>query len=120
MNDLRSTLHRQLGELESEKELIEEAIQEINRRFSILDDVESWGLAPQSEEFSPVPETFESSVFEAVEEPGVVNAEREEEFEFAVAAEFGVGGAMGADGMALETEETFNPEEMFNHSSWQG
>ncbi len=86
MNELRPILNQQLSQLESESQLIDEAIQEIRRRFSVLDDVESWGLLPEADEVSPA---FESSIPEVIEEEGLetLNAEREEDFEFAVSGE---------------------------------
>ena len=89
MNELRPVLNKQLSQLEAESQLIDEAIQEIHRRFSVLDDVESWGLLPEADEVSPA---FESSIPEVIEEDEVVNtmnAEREQEFEFAVSGELG-------------------------------
>ncbi len=88
MKELRMVLNERLGQLESESELIDEAIQEIHRRFSVLDDVESWGLLPAADEVSP---EFESSIPEVIEEEGLdtMNAEREEDFEFAVSGELG-------------------------------
>ncbi len=88
MNELRPVLNKQLSQLEAESQLIDEAIQEIHRRFSVLDDVESWGLLPEADEVSPA---FESSIPEVTEEEAVdtMNAEREQEFEFAVSGELG-------------------------------
>ncbi len=85
MNELRPILNQQLSQLESESQLIDEAIQEIRRRFSVLDDVESWGLLPEADEVSPA---FESSIPEVIEEElDTMNAEREQELEFAVLGE---------------------------------
>ena len=86
MNELRPVLNKQLSQLEAESQLIDEAIQEIHRRFGVLDDVESWGLLPEADEVSPA---FESSMPEVIEEEGLdtLNAEREQEFEFAVSGE---------------------------------
>ncbi len=87
MNELRPILNQQLSQLESESQLIDEAIQEIRRRFSVLDDVESWGLLPEADEVSPA---FESSIPEVIEEEEeleTMNAEREQELEFAVSGE---------------------------------
>ncbi len=88
MNELRPILNKQLSQLEAESQLIDEAIQEIHRRFSVLDDVESWGLLSEADEVSPA---FESSIPEVIEEEGLdtMNAEREQEFEFAVSGESG-------------------------------
>ncbi len=90
MNELRPVLNKQLSQLESESQLIDEAIQEIHRRFSVLDDVESWGLNPEADEVSPafgssIPEV--SEVIEEEEELDKLNSEREEDFEFAVSGE---------------------------------
>ena len=90
MKELRMVLNERLGQLESESELIDEAIQEIHRRFSVLDDVESWGLLPATDEVSP---EFASSIpevtgeIEGEEELNMVNAERQEDFEFAFPGE---------------------------------
>ena len=86
MNELRPILNKQLSQLEAESQLIDEAIQEIHRRFSVLDDVESWSLLSEADEVSPA---FESSIPEVIEEEGLetLNAEREEDFEFAVSGE---------------------------------
>ncbi len=85
MNELRPILNKQLSQLEAESQLIDEAIQEIHRRFGVLDDVESWGLLPEADEVSPA---FDSSIPEVIEEEvDTMNAEREQEFEFAVSGE---------------------------------
>ena len=44
MKEQRIIAHRRLSQLEMEKAGIEHAIDEIQRRFALLDDVESWGL----------------------------------------------------------------------------
>ena len=86
MNELRPILNKQLSQLEAESQLIDEAIQEIHRRFGVLDDVESWGLLPEADEVSSA---FESSIPEVIKEEvlDTRNAEREQEFEFAVSGE---------------------------------
>ena len=126
MNELRLVLNKRLSQLESESGLIDQAVQEIHRRFNVLDDVESWGLLPKSDGVSPtfessLPEsdgaspTFESSLAELIEEEeelelerlieeeelelDMVNAEREEDFEFAISGQSGAERATGADGL---------------------
>ena len=86
MKELRIVLNEQLSQLESESELIDQAIQEIHRRFNLLNDGEAWGLLPEADEVSPA---FESSIPEVIEEEGLetLNAEREQELEFAVSGE---------------------------------
>lgn len=86
MKELRIVLNERLSQLESESELIDEAIQERRRRFSVLDDVESWGLLPEADQVSP---SFESSNSEVVEEEelDLMNGSRAEDFEFAVSGE---------------------------------
>ena len=86
MKELRLALNERLSQLQMESELIDEAIQEIHRRFSVLDDVELWGLLPEADEVSPA---FESSVPEVIEEErlDMVNGAREEDFEFLGSAE---------------------------------
>ena len=88
MNELRQVLNKQLSQLESESELIDEAIQEIHRRFNLLDDVESWGLLPEADEASPA---FESSISEVIEEQELetLNGQREKDLEFAFLGEMG-------------------------------
>ena len=49
MKQQRQVLESQLGRLEGEMELIEQAIREIQRRFQIIDEVESWNLLGQGE-----------------------------------------------------------------------
>ena len=44
MKERRLILDRQLSQLEVEKAGIEHGINEIHRRFALLDEVESWGL----------------------------------------------------------------------------
>jgi len=88
MKELRLVLNNRLSQLESESELIDEAIQEIRRRFDVLDDVESWGLLPEADEVSPAFESSIPEVFEEEEESDAVNAEREEDFEYAFPGEF--------------------------------
>ena len=87
MKEQRVVLQKQLSQLESESELIDGAIQEIHRRFKVLDDVESWGLLPESPEVSPAPESSPVEFVEEEEELGMVNTKREEDFEFAVSGE---------------------------------
>ena len=89
MNELRPILNKQLSQLEAESQLIDEAIQEIHRRFGVLDDVESWGLLPEADEVSPAFESSIPEVIEEEEEVDTMNAEREQEFEFAVSGESG-------------------------------
>jgi len=86
MKELRIVLNERLSQLESESELIDEAIQELRRRFSVLDDVESRGLLPEAAQVSP---SFESSNSEVVEEEelDLMNGSRGEDFEFAVSGE---------------------------------
>ena len=86
MKELRIVLNERLSQLESESELIDEAIQDRRRRFSVLDDVESWGLLPAADQVSP---SFESSNSEVVEEEelDLMNGARAEDFEFAVSGE---------------------------------
>ena len=98
MKELRLALNKRLSQLESESKLIDGAIQEIHRRFNLLDDVESWGLISDADEVSPA---FESSTSEVIEEAAeqfdvvgaeqldVVDEEREKEFQFAVSGELG-------------------------------
>ena len=88
MKELRVVLNERLSQLESESELIDEAIQEIHRRFSVLDDVESWSLLPEGDAVSPAFEPSLAEVIEEEEELDAVNAEREEDFQFAVSGEF--------------------------------
>ncbi len=90
MKELRLALNKRLSQLESESKLIDGAIQEIHRRFNLLDDVESWGLISESDEISPAFESTTSEVIEeAAEQLDVVDEEREKEFQFAVSGEFG-------------------------------
>ena len=86
MKELRLILNKRLSQLESESELIDAAIQEIHRRFNLLNDVESWSLLPEADEVSPA---LESSVPEVIEEErlDMVNGAREEDFEFAGSGE---------------------------------
>ena len=79
MNELRVILDRQLSRLEAQKELLEGTIAEIHRRYSVLDDVESWKLAapdeiPDTNGMNPQSEVGEqevesSDVMEQEEEP---------------------------------------------------
>jgi len=61
MKDFRQMLDQQLGKLEAEQELIDQAITEIRRRQGVLDEVTSWNLVdeevgqveqPQAEELN--------------------------------------------------------------------
>ena len=49
MTELHLILVRQLSQLEVDKAGIEHAINEIRRRFALLDEVESWGLLAEEE-----------------------------------------------------------------------
>ena len=108
MKELRLALNKRLSQLESESELIDEAIQEIHRRFKVLDEVESWGVYPGADKVSPA---FESSISEVIEEEKLdrVNSEREEDFEFAVTGELRTERAWGADGSGPGPGELFQP-----------
>ncbi len=57
MRERRLILDQQLSRLESEKGLIEGAIQEINRRFAVLAEVEEWNLLTEPEGGADYPET---------------------------------------------------------------
>ena len=87
MKEIRLALNERLSQLQMESELIDGAKQEIQRRFGVLDDVEAWGLLPEADGVSPA---FGFSFSEVTNEEGLdlVNAEREEGFEFAVSGEF--------------------------------
>ena len=87
MKELRLALNERLSQLQMESELIDEAIQEIHRRFSVLDDVELWGLLPETDEVLPASDSSNSEM--VVEEESVmVDGQREEDFELAVSGEF--------------------------------
>ena len=47
MKDFRQMLDQQLGKLEAEQELIDQAITEIRRRQGVLDEVTSWNLVDE-------------------------------------------------------------------------
>ena len=49
MNELGHILDQQLEQLEGERRLGEEAIEEIHRRYGVLDDVSSWSLESEQE-----------------------------------------------------------------------
>ena len=49
MNELGQILDQQLEQLEGERRLSEEGIEEIHRRYGVLDDVSSWGLESEQE-----------------------------------------------------------------------
>ena len=53
MEEQRLILARQLSQLEVDKAGIDHVINEIQRRFALLDEVESWGLLVQK---SPCPD----------------------------------------------------------------
>ena len=67
MNELNLILDQQLGRLEEERQLIAEAIEEINRRYGVLEDVTSWSLA-QGEFEEEVVSEFPVSEFD-INEP---------------------------------------------------
>jgi len=46
----RAILDQQLSQLESEKESIEDGIQEIKRRLAVLDEVEGWNLLTEPDD----------------------------------------------------------------------
>ena len=52
MKEQHLILNRHLNQLEIEKAGIEHAINEIQRRFALLDEVESWGLLVKEETFA--------------------------------------------------------------------
>ena len=47
MRELRQALDQQLGKLEAEQVLIDQAITEINRRKSVLEEISTWNLVNQ-------------------------------------------------------------------------
>lgn len=49
MTEQHLILHRHLSQLEVDKAGVEHAINEIHRRFALLDEVESWGLLVKEE-----------------------------------------------------------------------
>lgn len=49
MKELRLILDRQLSRLEAQRELLDGTIEEVRRRYSVLDDVESWSLLASEE-----------------------------------------------------------------------
>ncbi len=49
MKELRLILDRQLSRLEAQRELLDGTIAEVRRRYSVLDDVDSWNLLAQEE-----------------------------------------------------------------------
>jgi len=49
MKEQRFIVQRRLSQLEMEKAGIEHAIDEIQRRFALIDEVESWGLSVPEE-----------------------------------------------------------------------
>ncbi len=55
MKEQRLILNRQLRQLEVDKAGIEHAMDEIQRRFALLDEVESWGLLVQEVPSSDYP-----------------------------------------------------------------
>ncbi len=50
MRELRAILEQQLSQLEAERESIGEAIQEINRRLAVVDEVEGWNLLTEQDD----------------------------------------------------------------------
>ena len=108
MKELRLILNERLSQLETESELIDEAIQEIHRRFSVLNDVELWGLLPETDEVLPAIESTNSEIIEE-EELDLVNGEQEEESDFAVSEELDAEQALGADGSGPGLRELFQP-----------
>ena len=50
MNDFRQMLDQQLGKLEAEQELIDQAITEIRRRQGILEEIAGWNLVDEETE----------------------------------------------------------------------
>ena len=57
MKERRLILDQQLRQFEAEKASIAEAIFEINRRFAVLDEIQSWKLLPEHEETAENPGT---------------------------------------------------------------
>ncbi len=58
MTEQHLILERNLSQLEVDKAGIEHAIIEIQRRFALLDEVESWGLVEKNE---PIPDYHPSA-----------------------------------------------------------
>ncbi len=50
MKDFRQMLDQQLGKLEAEQELIDQAITEIRRRQGILEEIAGWNLVDEDAE----------------------------------------------------------------------
>ena len=49
MKEFRLILDRQLSRLEAQRELLDGTIAEVRRRYTVLDDVESWNLLAQED-----------------------------------------------------------------------
>ena len=49
MKELRLILDRQLSRLEAQRELLDGTIAEVRRRYTVLEDVDSWNLLAQEE-----------------------------------------------------------------------
>ena len=95
MNDLRLALNKQLNKLESERDLIDVAIEEIQRRYGVLDDVESWGLLDEADEFSSA---YESSISE-------VELMEDDEVELETAVASGEDPIVGVDGFGFRPRD---------------
>lgn len=78
MKELRQILDRQLSRLEAQRELLDGTIEEVRRRYSVLDDVDSWNLLASEEMKQEVgmDQVFE---FEEQEEESSDELEQEEE-----------------------------------------
>ena len=61
MKDFRQMLDQQLGKLEAEQELIDQAITEIRRRQGVLDEVTSWNLVDEEVGQAEQPQAEESN-----------------------------------------------------------
>lgn len=61
MKDFRQMLDQQLGKLEAEQELIDQAITEIRRRQGVLDEVTSWNLVDEEVGQAEQPQSEESN-----------------------------------------------------------
>ena len=61
MREFRKVLDQQLRKLEAEQELIDQAITEIRRRQTVLEEITGWNLVDEEPEpVQPQPQEFEN------------------------------------------------------------
>ena len=109
MKELRRKLGRQLSRLEAQKELLEGTIAEIHRRYTVLEDVESWNLVA-AEEITQENGMDHLSEFGEQEVESSEGAVQQREPETELGWDMGETPTFDANGLPLRARDTFKKQ----------